>query len=136
MCRCSELRNDDSGQSKEFEGQTMNRVSDDIFLGEAYLHRKSNKVMILTSDPDEEHNCDQMGCASGGGHIIAWLPELQAHRQSNSIIEPPQNLEETIKKYDTLDKIIAQLEKLGFGNDIQHNVAFIALKRMAIQAHR
>jgi hypothetical protein len=44
-------------------------------------------------------------------------------------------LESVIKEYDSLNKIVKQLEicnyKDEFGHDLVNNVAFIALKRMA-----
>jgi hypothetical protein len=47
-------------------------VTGEVFLGKAWLHIKSNMIMVTTAHPDEEHNCDQMGCSSLGEHVIAW----------------------------------------------------------------
>lgn len=49
---------------------------EDVYLGKAFLHRKSMRLFIETDNPDEEHNCDAMGCSSVGGHIIWWSKEI------------------------------------------------------------
>lgn len=53
-----------------------------IFLGKAYLHPVSGQACVTTFQPNEDHNCDEMGCASIGGHIVAWLSTTKTNVRS------------------------------------------------------
>jgi hypothetical protein len=55
--------------------------------------------------------------------------------ETKPIVKPKTALENALDKYDTLQKIVDQLEKAGYknevGGDIKLNVAFMKLKLMA-----
>jgi hypothetical protein len=59
-----------------------------VYIGRAYFHKKSGRVVVTTDYPDEEHNCDAMGC--GTDHVLWWGPQYPKDALSPALTQPEE----------------------------------------------
>ena len=91
----------------------------------------SKEIEHECTAPWEKENCiDKHTCPKDTLYEVCpyWKPKKRTEGPST---------EEAIAKFDTLQKIVAQLEWCGYeceAGSLNNNVAFLALKRMAGEA--